>query len=40
MGSLSVDGLTLHYEARGAGDPAVLLHGFTSSITTFSLTRG
>ena len=31
MAGFSVDGLTLHYEARGSGQPVVLLHGFTST---------
>jgi pimeloyl-ACP methyl ester carboxylesterase len=35
VASLSFDGLTLHYESRGAGQPVVLLHGFTSSAASW-----
>ena len=31
MPFLDVDGLALHYDVRGDGEPIVLLHGFTSS---------
>lgn len=30
-GSVSIDGMELHYRARGAGEPLLLLHGFTGS---------
>ena len=30
-GSVSVEGAVLHYQLRGAGDPLLLLHGFTGS---------
>jgi len=30
-GSFSVDGAELHYQLRGAGEPLLLLHGFTGS---------
>lgn len=30
MPTFSRDGVRLHYESRGAGEPVVLLHGFTS----------
>lgn len=30
-GSVSVQGIELHYDVRGAGEPLLLLHGFTGS---------
>ena len=34
MPGFVVNGLTLHYEARGSGHPVLLLHGFTSRAST------
>ena len=35
MSTFDVNGLTLHYTARGSGQPVVLLHGFTSRGSTW-----
>lgn len=35
MTRLSIDGLSYHVEERGAGDPVVMLHGFSGSTETW-----